>query len=341
MTIMYEQTPIPPKERKICLTLLSLFVIEGKKASAVVTEGQLSIFHSLLFPPKQRIIIVVSTQYGKSLMTALACIILSCVKREMVSVVAPTDEKAKIIVRYFREHIYDNILFSSQLSAGTEREKFVKEVTKERIVLRGGGGIFPVSAQTGNTGKTLEAAMGLGSKIVIGDEFCLVPDTTEATIFRMIAGQGEDALYVKIGNPFHREPPYTHFWDSWNDPRYHKIFIYYRQGLAEGRYTESFIAEARKKPLFPILFECKFPDIDVMDEKGWMPLLTRKEVEIAMDGAEQLDYVGEKVFGADPADGGIDEAVAVVRSINVAKIEFASPNVDVMEFVGASKRIID
>lgn len=71
-----------------------------------------------------------------------------------------------------------------------------------------------------------------------------------------------------------------------------------------------------------------------------MPLLSHKEVEMAMHEAEKLEIFGEKVFGADPADSGQDEAVAVVRGANLAKIAFSSANVNVMEFVGASKLII-
>jgi len=331
---------IPESQRTTCMEMLEMFQIDGQPANELVTEGELWIFWTIVFRPSMRVQIVCSTQYGKSIMVAFACIILTCIQNEIVAVVAPTTEKAKIIMRYYIDHLGDNRFFYEQLEADTRLERLRKEESKERIKLRDGGGIFVVSAQSRNANKTLEAAMGLGCKNVIGDEYCLISDDSEATIFRMLAGQGEDAFYCKVGNPFYNEPPFTHFWNSWHDPKYFKVFIDYNQGLEEGRYTSDFIDEAKSKPLFRILFESKFPEQDMMDKKGWMSLLTRKEVEMAMDGAEDLQIFGEKSFGADPADSGVDEAVVVIRGANMAKIEYSSSGVDVMEFVGASILII-
>ena len=245
---------IPKKERKKCLYLLSLFLIEGNPADKQITENQLKIFHSLIFRPWTRQIILCATQYGKSLITALACVVITTIQGEVVSIIAPTNDKARIIMRYYIEHIGDHYLFYSQLEADTRLERLKQEGSKERIILRNGGGIFIVSVQSGNTRKTLEAAMGYGSKIVISDESCLIPDETEATIFRMIAGKGKDAFYCKIGNPFYKTPPHTHFFKSWNDDNYLKIFINYEEGIREGRYTKEFIEEARAKPHFGVLF---------------------------------------------------------------------------------------
>ena len=329
------------EEKQYCDDYLELLEIEGKPAIQSLTPGQYEIFYNIVIRPKKRVIILCSTQYGKSLITALAAIVVATQQGEVVSIVAPTNEKAKIIMRYFIEHLGDDQLFYHQLEKNTKLERLRQEESKERIIFKNGGGIFVVSVQAGNAKKTVEAAMGLGSAICIQDESGLIPDETEATIFRMIAGKGKDAFYCKLGNPFYRTSPYTHFYDSWVDPEYAKVFIDYERGIEEGRYTQKFIEEARKKPLFDVLYGCKFPDEDMMDKKGWMPLLSHKEVEIAMEGAQDLNIFGEKVFGADPADSGQDEAVAVVRGANLAKIAFASANINIMEFVGTSKIIID
>jgi len=323
---------MPEREKKICLYFLSLFQIDGIAADKQVTERQLEIFHALLFRSHQRLIVLCSTQYGKSLITALACIVISCIQKEMVAIVAPTNDKARIIMRYYIEHLGDNYLFYSQLEADTKIERLRQEGSKERIILRAGGGIFVVSVQTGNTRRTLEAAMGYGAEIVISDESCLIPDETEATIFRMIAGK-KNAFYGKIGNPFYKTPPYTHFFKSWMDDNYHKIFIDYTIGIAEGRYQEGFINEARTKPHFDVLFECKFPEEEMLEGK-WIQLLTSREIERAMEDTEDLAMFGEKVFGADPAGTGVNESVIVVRSTNVAEVKFASSKVQPIEFTG-------
>ena len=191
-------------ERDKCLKLLELFIIGGKKASEVLTEGEIQIFHAIVFRPKNRVQILCSTQYGKSLTVALACLVISCIQGELIAVVAPKDEKAKIIMRYYIEHLGDNLLFYSQLEKDTKLERLRMEESKDRITLRNRGGIYVLSAQSGNSQKGIEAAMGAGAKIVISDESSLIGDQIESTIFRMIAGQGQDAFYCKIGNPFYR-----------------------------------------------------------------------------------------------------------------------------------------
>lgn len=253
--------------------LARLFVVDGVPASEIITDGQLELWEKLIYRDNKRVQIITSTQYGKSLWVALACIIITCIEEEMVAVIAPSSEKAKIIMRYFIEHLGDNIVFGSKLEKNTRLEKLRQEENKERIIFNNGGGIFVVSAQQKNATKSVEAAMGMGAKNVIMDEACLIMDNTESTIFRMIAGKGPDAFYCKIGNPFYSQPPYSHFKQTWDEGRYDKVFIDYKQAIAEGRYTQEFIDEARTRPLFDVLFECKFPPLDVIDEKGYRPLV--------------------------------------------------------------------
>ena len=243
-------------------------------------------------------------------------------------------------MRYFIEHLGDSPLFYELLDANTKLERLRQEENKERIILRNGGGIFTISANVSNSLKSAESAMGLGCKNVIQDESGLIPDDVEATVYRMIAGQGDDAFYGKLGNPFYRNHPYTHFYKSSLDPRYYKIFIDYKQGLAEGRYTEAFIEEARLKPQFDILFECLFPPEDAMDKKGWIPLLTESEIQQAMNNSENVKIFGEKTFGADVAPGGGDRSSAIVRGANIAEIRYCSNGQDMMEFTGACLLLI-
>lgn len=327
---------IPVEDREVCLDLLSKFKIEGNPANEMVTEGQLEIFWCLVFRPSTRAQIICSTQYGKSLFVALACIVISCIQEEVISVVAPSSEKAKIIMRYYIEHLGDNVLFSEKLDKHTKLDRLRQEESKDRIMLRGGGGIFVVSANTANSKKSLEAAMGLGSKIVIGDEYCLIPDDTEATIFRMIAGKGPEAFYCKIGNPFYREEPFGHFFKTWDeDNSYYKIFIDYKQAVAEGRYNMAFVEEARKKPQFAILFECLFPALGLTDQDGWTQLISEKEIEMAQEDTENIAHAGLRLLGVDCAEGkGVDSSANVLRSMNIAECTFESNAVDEMQHAG-------
>lgn len=288
----------------------------------VVTEGQLAIMEAIIFRQHKRVQILCSTQYGKSLWVAISCIILACVYGIKVAIIAPSDAKAKIIMRYFIEHLGDNLLFYGRLDKKSRLERLRQEESKERITLNNGGGIYIISAQQRNANKSIEAAMGEGAEIVIGDEFGLIQDATEATIFRMIAGKGRNAVYVKIGNPFYAMPPYSHFFATWNDPNYHRIFIDYERAICEGRYTKEFIEESRTKPLFDVLYACEFPDEDVMDGEGYRPLVTTKHIKFGIT-PEQLKAIIQHDFdngglkhkpkgGAD-IGGGKDRNVYTVR----------------------------
>jgi hypothetical protein len=312
-----------PLRRKALLKLAGLFIVNDLKGSEVITEGQLRIFEAIIFRTHKRVQIICSTQYGKSLWVALACLIVACVQGKRIAVVAPSDEKAKLIMRYFVEHLGDHVLFSSKLEKNTRLERLKQEESKERIILNNGGGIFVISAQQKNASASIEAAMGQGAEIVIGDEYGLIQDRTEATIFRMIAGKGPDAFYCKIGNPFYSMLPYTHFKESWESLRYHRIFIDYVQALAEGRYSYDFIEEAKRKPLFDVLFGCEFPPEDVMDEKGYLPLVLSKWFRFGitpeiLKGIIEKDLESEKglrwkVKGGGDISGGGDRNYYVVR----------------------------
>jgi hypothetical protein len=143
-----------------------LFKIDGKPADKVLTPTQKKIFKELIKRKNKRLQIESSTQYGKSLTVALACIVISCIQKEIVAVVAPNLEKAKIIMRYYIEHLGDSLLFYSQLEAGTRLERLRKEESKERIMLRNGGGIYVLSTNERNVLKSFESAMGFGANCI-------------------------------------------------------------------------------------------------------------------------------------------------------------------------------
>lgn len=317
------------EERDLCLKLLSLFKIEGKPANEVVTEGQLHIFGSLVLKKSPRINIITATQYGKSLFVAFACLILSCIDGEVVCVAAPSEDKARIIMRYYLGHMADHPIFFSQLEKGVLLDRLIMEASKDRLVLKNKGGVFILSVQAKNSQKGFEAAMGEGSKILIEDEACLIPDPIESTIFRMIAGKGESAMYVKISNPFYR----NHFYKSSQDPRYLQILIDYKQGLKEGRYNYDFIEEARSKPNFDILYACKFPPEGTIGKDGYISLITEREREDSTvpDG----HHMGYKILGIDPAAGG-DNSAIVLKSSTLQEVVFNQQLSNTMDLVGVA-----
>lgn len=317
---------IPENERIVCLELLSFFKIEGKSANEVVTQGQLEIFHALVFRDANRLQIICPTQYGKSLIVAIACVVITCIQKKIVAIVAPSNDKAKIIMRYYIEHLGDSPNFYKCLEKDTKLERLRMEENKERIMLNNGGGIFVISAQAHNSQKGIEAAMGTGADIVIGDESSLTPDAIEATVFRMIAGR-KDGFYCKIGNPFYR----NHFLTSWRDESYKKVFINYETGLQEGRYTNQFIEEAKTKPHFNVLFGCEFPPEDMIDDKGYMSMFSEDEVKNAQ---KVVIPFGECRLGIDVAESGGDWNVFVLKYPNYASVALKYQGANTMDIVG-------
>lgn len=324
------------------------------RGDEAVTDGQLSILDAIIFRNHKRVQIICTTQYGKSLWVALACIIVACIQGVKVAIIAPSDAKAKIIMRYFIEHLGDHALFYGKLDKKSRLERLRQEESKERIVLNNGGGIYVISAQQRNASKSIEAAMGEGAEVVIGDEFGLIQDATEATIFRMIAGKGAAGFYCKIGNPFYSMPPYSHFFATWNDPSYYRIFIDAARAEAEGRYTQDFLIEARKKPLADVLYDCEFPDEDVMDGDGYRPLVMTKHIKFGITPDELkaiiehdllpvdkggLGGLRTKVKGGADIAGGKDRNVYAVRYGMLGCVIGENRSADTMTNVGEIERI--
>lgn len=319
---------MPTKDEiKNAKALLRLFKIDGKRADQVATQGQIEIFHAIISRKWDRVQIISSTQYGKSLFIALGCIILSAIEEELVCIVAPTNAKAQIIMRYYIQHLSDHSVFRAQLEKENALEKLQMETKKDRILLKNRGGVFTLSVQAGNTQKGFQAAMGEGARIVIQDESSLIPDDIESTIYRMIAGK-QGAMYVKVGNPFYR----NHFYRSSVSPEYHQIFIDYKRAISEGRYNEKFIEEAKNKPHFDILYGCVFPPDDVTDASGYTRLYP--DYLIAQGQRANVFPYGENRLGADIAEGGGDTNALVLRSANLARIIDNYVAADTMQTAG-------
>ena len=327
--------------------LLSHFQLEGRPLLEKITEGQKIIFYSLTSELFNRIQIICATQYGKSLMVALAGLVLTAGRGKKIAIVAPTTQKAKIIMRYYVEHLGDSPLFYSQLEKNTRLERLRQEESKMRIILRNGGGIYVISTQERNAKKNIESAMGEGAEVVILDEGNLISDRTEATVFRMISGK-QNGIYCKVGNPFYVMPPHTHFKASWDNPDYFKIYIDYERGLAEGRYSKSFIEEAQMKPMFDILYKCEFPEEDMLDERGYRPLLystdlkygiTKEALKAIIKKDKEQGKLKTLKLGCDIGGGG-DYNVYVLRYSHFAVLVGSNRSNDTMTNVSEIERIM-
>jgi len=299
------------------------------------TQGQkdiMSVILNLGVKGKRYIQIETATRYGKSSVIA-AAVLMRCTKKEQWAIVAGTSEKAQIIMDYFIDYAIENIISRELLKTEIALDKLKQDRSRRHLTFSSGFEIKVFSADSRNKQATGNAIMGMGAPYVLLDEAALIDDIIEAKVFRMIVGFSTTKhLYVKIGNPFYR----NHFLKSHNDPDFYLIHIDYKQGIAEGRFTQEIIEKARTKPGFDVLYEVKFPDADAIDDKGWSSLLTEKDIEDVF--VENGSGFGFSKVGCDPAGEGTNFNTAVVRYRNYANILFKERILDQWQF---TERIIN
>jgi len=276
---------------------------------------------------KRRIHVMTSTQFGKSETISMAVLTRASTFPEKWAIVAPTRDKAKIIMGYCIKHLFENeyTLDRFKIAEGENIERIRRERSARRITFNIGnnqvGEIFILSAESKlkNDAEVGNALMGFGAPNLVMDEASLISDNSEAKAMRMVGGftKAQQDFVVKIGNPFKR----NHFMKAFQDPKYYKIVVDCYQGIKEGRLTKEYIAEMREKPYFKVLYECKFPEEGEVDDKGWTPLLSQEDVEKAMNKkGDPLTHAGEKRIGVDVARGGENYTAWVLRSMNYADL---------------------
>lgn len=318
--------------RKETLEMLELYKFTDDAGKVINwTNGQIEIIDCILHRSapdgKKRIEIIASTQYGKSLAVAAGVVIRASLKPERWAIVAGTEEKARIIMEYAIMLALNHDAIRAQLTPDTPLDRLRMKRSATRLTFRRKGEIRVYSAEAKRVAETSKSLMGFGAPNVIEDEAALIGDVLQATVMRMLGGTADNFL-IKIGNPFTR----GHFWRTWRDGNYYRIFIDYERALKEGRYTEEFIAEMKEEAMFDILYACLFPEEGSMDLKGWIPLLTDQDIERATVEADQP--FGTFRLGNDVAGGGRNFSVTVLRAYNVARKIYKENQPDTMIFVG-------
>lgn len=237
---------------------------------------------------------------------------------EKWAIIAPTEEKARIIMDYIIEHVFDDAILINKLDYSGTKEKLKQERAKTRITFRGGGEVRVYTANANNAQQVKKALMGFGSPNIVLDESSLLPDDLYSTVKRMLGGsegtEGGTCL-IEIGNPFFK----NHFHRMWNSKRYVKVFVDYLMALAEGRYSEDYILEMRDEAFFDVLYECHFPETEQAPE-GYRSLLTLSMIENALidhelplGHKENGDLIDSPILGVDPNHGGANYTSMTLR----------------------------
>ena len=275
---------------------------------------------------RRRIHIETYTQFGKSEVVSMAVLTRAATFPEKWAIIAPTRDKARIIMGYAIKHIFENefTLQRFKIKEGENIDRIRRERSARRITFNVGknqtGEIFILSAESKlkreeDIGNSL---MGFGAPNLVMDEAALISDQSEAKAMRMVGGftKIHEDFVVKIGNPFKR----NHFLKAFEDPKYHNIVVNADKGIEEGRLTREFVEEMREKPYFKILYDCKFPEEGEIDDQGWSPLLMEDDIDRAMDKTGTTEHIGERRLGNDIARGGSNFTSWVLRSMNYAEI---------------------
>lgn len=325
------------KIEKLIVQTPKLFRINGKEAE--FSPNQQKIFNLIVGQQYPRCQIIAPTQYGKSLTVALAILMRTALAGDRFTILAPSEKKAGIIMEYVIDHCFDNAKFMDrlELEPNVTLDRLRRERSRNHLTFKGNGGVQILTLDSRNSKRSIEAALGFGGNRLILDESSLIDDPLYATVKRMLGGyQYRDTFLLEIGNPFYR----NHFYRTWHDDSYHKIFIDYNIGLKEGRYSPEFIEEMRQEAFFDVFYECRFPDEDTIDSKGYRQLITTEELEAAFIGTLQVDKNMRLKLGVDVAGGG-DYNVFTLRQGDKSWVETTNRSNDTMTNVNEVVRLID
>ncbi len=325
-----------PKADKILKTF-KFVTKEGKIFNDHVTQGQREIMELILNrgsheedgTRKNRVHIMAHTRYGKSIAVAAAVAVRASMKTEKWAIVAPTKEQSQIIMDYLLYFSINDPIIAALLEVDAKvinKERLTQRRSRGHITFLRGGEVKVYSST---------ATMGHGAANVIEDEAGLLTNNDDSKIFRMI-GDDMNNFLMKIGNPWYSVDRDSgeehHFYQSYKDPDYYQVDISIDQGIKEGRVTEEYHEEVKKKPNYEVLYKNTFPDTERIDKDGFMPLLSHAMIKRCLVEPGTYEPVGKEILGADPADGGSNESVIAKRAMNVARIILKTTSLDCLQF---------
>ena len=299
-----------------------------------MTPGQISLFRAIYEKQNPRLQFECYTQYGKSDIVSMAVLLRATTFPEKWPILGATKDKAGIIMGKLIKHIFENdyTLGKFQIGPDESLERVKREHSKEKVNFRIDdtgilGEVIVLSAEARRKGEDAgDILIGHGAPNLIEDDAALTPDKIHGKAMRMLGGH-KDNFLLKITNTFGR----NHAFRSSTNPHFKTIRIDYEQGIREGRINQEYIDEMRDlldPVMFGILYQCKYPPADMIDEKGWMPLLSEEEIEEAQRRSVQAH--GLRRLGADIAEGTNYNAF-VIRQDNYARVKEKTLEKDLMK----------
>jgi len=298
-----------------------------------MTSGQIGLFRAIYERQHPRTQFDCYTQYGKSDIVSMAVLLRASTFAEKWIILGASKVKANIIMSKLIKHIFENdyTLGKFQVDEGESLDFIRRNRSKENITFKvdenGIGQVITLSADARKKAQDAgDILIGHGGQNLLIDDAALVQDKIYGKALRMLGGH-KDNFLLKITNSFGR----NHSFRSRNDPKFLKFVIDYKQGLKEGRITEEFIQEMREildPVMFGVLYECTYPPTDMIEDGGWMALLTPEQVEEAEK--RNLQSIGTKKLGVDVAEG-TNKNAFVTKTNNVLKVLETTIEKDLMK----------
>jgi hypothetical protein len=300
-----------------------------------MTLGQTGLFRAIYEKQYPRVQFDCYTQYGKSDITAMAVLLRASTFPEKWIILGATKDKASIIMEKLIKHIFENdyTLGKFQVTPDETLASIRLNKAKDHISFKVQDDLFgEVKTLSADARRKTEDAgdilIGHGGQNLIEDDAALIPDRIHGKALRMLGGHKENFL-LKITNSF----GHNHAYRSRNDPTFIKHVIDYKQGLSEGRLTDEFIREMRAtldSVMFGVLYECVYPPTGMMEDGGWMILLTEEQIMEAQQRFSGIQSKGYKKFGIDVAEG-VNANAFVIRTDNVMSVKGKNHERDLMK----------
>lgn len=354
-------TALNPKVERRWRQALQLFHDDhGRGHGDIFTTTQIQVVDIIAKRRFPRVQLILPTQYGKSYCVADGVLLRASTHKEKWAIVAPTEDKARIIMDYIIDGIFDDPLIANKLEYQGSKESLKKERSKTRITFRGAGEIRVYSGNAANTKAVKSALMGFGAANIILDESGQIGDELYSTVKRMVGGaEGTPggSFLMEIGNPVFR----NHFMRTWFGERYKKIYLNDEMALAQGRYTADFLEEMKDEAGYDWMYRCIFPDADDVLPNGYRRLVSDLIVDDAMleerptleykqdDKGERLTnrwgyeiVDDEPLLGIDPAGTGANQAKFVLRfpKHNFSVVAATSDSDDLEELADIAEGLI-
>ncbi len=319
--------------------LLNLFKINDQPAGEMMPDGEVEIFACIVFKIEPRVACLAPTGYGKSEAVAMGAIVRAWMFHESIIIGSVKFGTSEVIMKKVIAHIfdYDGFISSLVIDKGEELLALKMERRKSNITFKEGGGIKIVSLH----GADLDVSQAIGehAPFIILDESPLLSATKYLQVLKILEGTGrfDQTFLFELGNAINR----NHFMRNVKtNPNYLKINISLDQALAEGRLDRQSVEEKRGMPYFEQFYECKFPDEDEIDDKGYRQLLTSDEIENAQVDELAVDAEKSIRLGEDIGAGG-DENTYIMRQDMLAWIEGSNRSNDTMTNVTETIKMVE